>query len=193
MINEVDKKNISSENMKAVSKAVSHFYNIGVFRTKQITLYKISFSQMLSLRNEYNITFGKDVIDFIFKSSGACVIEKETQYMIFLNIDLLDTLSEETQKHLVLHEEAHIMLGHLNQEWNFLNKKINKRNDKQAEYYANEKGFKLKDSIFKLSKWETYSLFPESNKYKYPKKVWFLRKKFYIRNLFVNFYRKYFI
>lgn len=124
---------------------------------KKILLIEIPFSNLISLNDIYcDIFKTKDISKLLLSCSGACSLKHENfeEYMIIINSDMFHKLHKETQNFIISHEIGHIYHGEC--EPNF----TGVPDEHYADQYAISKGYRLRDTSFKIALFETLSLIP---------------------------------
>lgn len=149
---------------------------------KKILLIEIPFSNLISLNDFYcNIFKIKDISKLLLCCSGACSLKHENfeEYMIIINSDMFYKLHKETQNFIISHEIGHIYHGEC--EPNF----TGVPDEHYADQYAISKGYRLKDTSFKIALFETLSLIPFNIESDWKKRLKFSLLRF---KLFYNHY-----
>jgi hypothetical protein len=169
---------------------MNNFYNnavkIGFNNGVPIFLWLFSFSEIVLNRSFYNNFFSEQIIDILMKSSGAMAFKAKEYYGIIVNSDGFSDFNDETKNFIITHEYGHIMRNEFN-----MNKCKIKRIEHNADTYAKEHGFKLKTSIFKLTKWEIFSLIPKCPYNDSKFFIWLFRIFIFVKHYLKNIKRIY--
>lgn len=159
---------------------------IGIAKNIPIYLWFFSFSEIVTNKSYYNEFFSEEIIDLLMQSSGAMAFKTNYYYGIIVNNDHFHTFDDDTKNFIINHEFAHIMYD----EFDLKKRKIIK-NEHHADRFAKECGFRLNTSVFKLTKWEIFSLIPKCPYNDSRLFIWFYRIILFIKHFIKNIKRIY--